>query len=162
MLRLGTADDLAALYPIYMHSTVNPYLSFEIMSKEEFLPIFDELINSGVLYIYENTDGQVAATCIVCRSQRRSAHVVCLSTFATNPEFHRQGIGSKFMRELIDEIRKDERIKRIELHAEADNEIALNFYKKFGFQVEGCLKKQIKRAQDDHFIDDLVLAMIFD
>ncbi|CAF4356850.1 unnamed protein product, partial [Rotaria sordida] len=79
-----------------------------------------------------------------------------------NPNFHRQGIGTKFIRELIHELRKDEQIKRIELFAEADNEIGLNFYKKVGFQVEGCLKRYMKRAQDDHFVDELVLAMIFD
>jgi putative acetyltransferase len=162
MLRLGTDKDFNALYPIYMHPVVNPYLSFEIMSKEEFLPLFNELIKSGTLYIYENTDGQVTATCIVRRLERRSAHTVCLTTLATNPDFQRKGIGSKFVGELIKEIRKDEQIKRIELYAEIDNEIALNFYKKLGFQVEGCLKKYYKRAQDDHFVDELVLAIIFD
>ncbi|CAF4236528.1 unnamed protein product, partial [Rotaria sordida] len=134
MLRLGRDNDFDALYSIYMHPTVNPYLSFEIMSKEEFLPIFNELTTSGTLYIYENSDGQITATCIVHRSKRRSAHISSLSTFATNPNFHRQGIGTKFIRELIHELRKDEQIKRIQLYAEADNEIALNFYKKVGFQ----------------------------
>jgi len=162
MLRLGTEKDFDALYPIYMHPTINPYLNFEVMSKEEFLPILNELIQSGTLYIYENADGQVTATCIVCRAERRCAHTVCLTTLATNPNFQRQGIGSKFLRELINEIRKDDEIKRIELYVETDNEIALNFYKKLDFQIEGCLKKYFKRAQDDHFIDELVLAIIFD
>jgi putative acetyltransferase len=162
MLRLGTNKDFDMLYSIYMHPTVNPYLSFEVMSKEEFKPIFNELTKSGTLYVYENTDGQVVATCIVVRLARRCAHTVRLTTLATNPDCQRQGIGSRFMRELINEIRKDEEIKRIELYAEDDNEIALNFYKKLDFQVEGCLKKYYKRAQDDHFVDELVLARIFE
>jgi len=161
MLRIGTDKDFDGLYPIYMHPTVNPYLSFEIMSKEKFLPLFNELIQSGTLYVYENTDGEITATCIVCRLKRRCASTVCLTTLATNPIFQRQGIGSKFLRELINEIRKDEEIKRIELYAEVDNEIALNFYKKFGFQEEGRLKKYFKRAQDNHFVDELILAIIF-
>ncbi|CAM4913715.1 unnamed protein product [Rotaria socialis] len=162
MLRLGTENDFDALYPIYMHPTVNPYLNFEMMSKEEFLPLFHELITSGTLYVYENDDGQVAATCIVCRSQRRFSHVICLTTFATNPKFQRKGFGTKLIQKLIEELTKDERIKRIELYAEVDNEIGLNFYKKLGFQVEGCLRKSYKRMQDDHPIDELVLAMVFD
>lgn len=162
MLRLGTQNDYDALYSIYMHPTVNPYLNFEIMSKEEFLPIFNDLTESRTLYIYENADKQVTATCIVDRLVRRCSHTVCLTTLATNPNFQRQGIGSKFLRELINEIRKDEQIKRIELYAEDDNEIALNFYKKFGFQVEGRLKKYYKRAKDDYFVDELVLSMIFE
>jgi putative acetyltransferase len=162
MLRLGAEKDFDVLYPIYMHPTINPYLSFEIMNQEEFLPVFNDLLQLGDLYIHENSDGQVLATCIVCRLDRRCAHTICLSTLATNPNFQRQGIGTKFLRELINEIRKDEGIKRIELYAEVDNEIALNFYKKFGFQVEGCLKKYFKRAKENHFVDELVLALIFD
>jgi putative acetyltransferase len=163
MLRLGSEKDFDALYPIYMHPTVNPYLSFEIMSQEEFLPIFNELIQSGALYIYENTEGQVLATCIVLRLKRRCAHTNCLTTLATNPNFQRQGIGTKFIRDLINEIRKNEEIKRIELYAEADNEIALNFYKKkVGFQEEEHLKKYYKRANENHFVDELILAIIFD
>ncbi|CAF3396141.1 unnamed protein product [Rotaria sp. Silwood2] len=161
MLRLGKDNDFDAVYSIYMHPTVNPYLNFEIMSKEEFLPLFNELTTSGTLYIYENTDGQVAATCISERLQRRCAHIICLTIFATNPNFHRQGIGTKFMHELIYELRKDKQIKRIELYAEADNEIALKFYKKLGFQVEGCLKGYFKRAKDNQFVDEIVLAMVF-
>jgi ribosomal protein S18 acetylase RimI-like enzyme len=162
MLRLGTDTDFDALYPIYMHPIVNPYLSFEIMDKEEFLPIFKELVNSGTLYVYENTDGQVTATCIVRRLKRRCAHVVCLSTLATNPNFQRKGIGTMFIKELINEVRKDEEIKRIELYVEADNETAIAFYTKLGFQVQGCLTKYFKRARDDHPVDELIMAMVFD
>ena len=162
MLRLGIDKDFDALYPIYMHPTVNPYLSFEVMNKEEFLPLFKELKLSGTLYVYENTDGQVAATCIVCRQELRCAHTVCLTTLATNPNFQHKGIGTKFVHELINEIRKDQQIKRIELFVEVDNEIGINFYKKLGFQVEGRLKKYFKRAQDDQFVDEFVMAMTFD
>ncbi|CAF0771909.1 unnamed protein product [Adineta ricciae] len=162
MLRLGTIEDIDALHRIYMHPTVNPYLNFEIMNKEDFLPIFQELIDSGKLYIYENTDGAVLATCFVSRQPRRISHIAYISTLATNPNYQRQGIGTKFMHELINEIRKDKDVKRIELYAEADNEIALNFYKKLGFQIEGCLKKYFKRPYENHFVDELVLAMIFE
>ena len=163
MLRQGSEQDFDKLYPIYMHPTVNPYLSFEIMSKEEFLPIFQELIESEVLYVYESSNGEdILATCIVCYSTRRTSHVVTLSTLATNPNFHRQGIGTRFLHDLIKEIRtNNEQIKRIELYAEVDNENALKFYKKNGFQVEGCLKKYHKRASSDEYIDELILALIF-
>lgn len=162
MLRVGHENDFDALYDIYMHPTVNPYLSFEPMSKEEFLPIFNELFQSGILYVYENAEGQILSTCIANRLERRCMHTVCLSTLATNPQYHRQGIGTKFLRELLGEIRKNEEIKRIELYAEDDNQIALKFYKKLGFEEEGYLRKYFKRAQDEHFVGEFILAMIFD
>ena len=162
MLRRGSNDDFDALYPIYMHPKVNPYLSFEIMSKELFRPIFDELTNSGAFFVYEQPDGQIAATCIASRGQRRCAHVMCLSSLATDPTLHRQGVGSKFVQDLIAELRKDEQVKRIELYAEADNDIALKFYQKLGFQIEGCLRKSYKRADDPEAVDELILGLLLD
>ena len=162
MLRLGSHDDFDALYPIYMHRKVNPYLSFEIMSKELFRPIFDQLINSGTLFVYEQPAGHIAATCIARRGQRRCAHVVCLSTLATDPTCHRQGVGSTFVRDLIAHLAKDKQVKRIELYAEADNDIALKFYQKLGFHIEGCLRKYYKRADDSEAVDELILGMLLD
>ncbi|CAF2107759.1 unnamed protein product [Rotaria magnacalcarata] len=161
MLRLGTENDFDALYPIYMHPTVNPYLNFEIMSKEEFLPLFHELTKSGTLYVYENDDGQVVATGILCRLERRCSHVVRLTTFGTNPNFQRKGFGTRFMRELVEELRKDKRTKRLELYVVVGNEIALNFYHKLGFQVEGYLRKSFAPMKESPPTDDLMMAMIF-
>ena len=162
MLRLGADKDFDALFPIYMDPSVNPYLSFEIMDEDSFRPIFKELTESGTLYVYENTEGQITATCIVRRYARRCAHVACLTTLATHPKFQRQGIGSKFMRDLIAELRQGKGIERIELYAEADNLTALEFYRKLGFQLEGCMKKYYKRAHDDHYVDELILGLVFD
>ena len=161
MLRKGTTNDFDALYSIYMHPTVNPYLSFEIMDQQAFQPIFDEKLRSGTLYIYENDQGEIVATANVKKYERRCAHVRCITTFATNPNFARQGFGTKFMKALVDHLREDEEVKRIELFAEADNPIALGFYQKLGFQIEGCLKKYYKRANEDNFVDEFVLAMLF-
>ncbi len=90
--------------------------------------------------------------------KRCCAHTICLTTLAANWNFD-----TKFIRELINEIRKNEEIKRIEWYVEVDNEIALNFYKKkVGFQEEEHLKKYYKRANENHFVDELILAIIFD
>ncbi|CAF3309303.1 unnamed protein product [Rotaria socialis] len=162
MLRLGTENDFDALYPIYMHPTVNPYLNFEMMSKEEFLPLFRELITSGTLYVYENEDGQITATCIPCRLKRRCAHIVSLPTFATHPNFQRRGIGTRFLSELIEELRKDKRTKRLELYVSVGNEGALHLYQKVGFQVEGYLRKSFTPMKDGPPTDDLLMGLIFD
>ena len=73
----------------------------------------------------------------------------------------RQGIGTKFMRALINKVRADG-IKRIDLCAEADNPVALNFYKKLGFQLEGILKKYFKRPNENQYIDEHMLVLFPD
>ena len=161
MLRVGNEADFDTLFPIYMHPSINPYLSFEIMDKTSFKRLFNELIKSGTLYIYENDSGDLLGTCIVYRLERRCSHVVQLTTLAINPNFHRQGFGTAFVHTLIDHLRKDLSIKRIELFAEVDNRGALNFYEKLGFRNEGCLKNYYKRADEVDYVDELILAMTF-
>jgi len=159
-LRLGTAQDIDQLFVIYMNEKVNHYLNFEITDINEFKEIFDDLMNSGDLYVYE-CNNQIVATCIVIRQKRRANHVVSLGTLATHPHFQRKGIGTRFINELINHL-KVQGIKRIDLCTETDNLMAHSFYKKLGFQQEGILKKYYKRPYEDHFVDEYLMALIFD
>jgi ribosomal protein S18 acetylase RimI-like enzyme len=162
MFRTGKPRDFDALFPVYMDPVINRFLGLEIMSKKEFLPIFKEITEFDTLYVCQNPDGEMAATCIVTADENRRLHTVSLTFFATNPKFQRQGIGSKFLTELLERIRKDKQIKRIETFFESDNEPALNFFKKHGFQHEVCLKKGCKRQQDEHYVDNNILALLYD
>jgi len=160
MLRKGTFSDFEELYEIYMHPSVNPYLSFEIMPAQEFRPIFRELTNGNDLYIYELED-KIASTCIIKKLPRRCQHVALLGTLATHPSLHGKGIGTIFMQELIN-ILKKEKFKRIELSLEADNLIGEKFYHKLGFRLEGTLKNWFKREHENHYVDEHIMAMLLD
>lgn len=160
ILKEGSAIYFDKLYDIYMDPNVNRFLNFELMSKEQFQPIFNELIHSGQLYVYEQQN-QVVATAITIRHRRRVNHAVTISTLATHPKFQGQGIGTQFMRELIHMLKEDG-ILRIDLYAEMDNPIAINFYKKLGFQHEGTLRNYFKRAHEAEYIDEYVMAVILD
>ncbi|MBS0286476.1 MAG: GNAT family N-acetyltransferase [Proteobacteria bacterium] len=157
-LRLGTHADFDSLYAIYMHGSVNPYLNFEIMDKKSFEPIFNELRQSGDLYVYEH-DKKIVATCIAMRLKRRAQHVATLGTLATHPNFQGKGIGSQFIQKIIT-LLKEQGIKRIDLFAEADNLKAIHFYKKMGFELEGVLKKYFLRENENKYIDEHLMALI--
>lgn len=157
-LRLGSQNDFDQLYLIYMHEKVNRYLNFEVINKENFINIFNELCQTGELYVYEYQNN-IVATCIVVRQKRRVQHAATISTLATHPDFHGKGIGTKFMVQIINTL-KDSGIKRIDLYAEADNPVAISFYRKLGFELEGVLKKYFKRANENQYIDEYVMALI--
>jgi putative acetyltransferase len=159
-LRLGGASDFDALYEIYMDKQVNLFLSFEIMAKEKFKPLFLEILQSGSLYVYTD-DKHIVATCIVKRLKRRAAHVASLGTLATHPAFQGKGIGTQFMNALIAKL-KIEGIRRIDLCAEADNPKAIGFYQKLGFELEGILKQYFRREGESQFIDEHLMAMILE
>jgi len=158
-LREASTSDLDALLPIYMDDSVNRFLNFEILTKDEFKNIFDELLASGELFVFEKNN-QVVATCIVMRHKRRCAHVATLGTLATHPQFHGQGIGTQFMQQLFKKLR-DDGISRIELYVESDNLNAQHFYKKLGFQLEGVLKDYFKRPCEEQYVDEYLMAIIF-
>lgn len=153
-------DILDYLLPIYMHASVNPYLTFEIMDKPAFEPIFYELTQGHDLYVYEKNH-DIAATCIVVRHKRRCQHIALLSTFAVHPLYQNQGVGTQFLSTLFQQL-KESGVKRIELFCEADNLTAEKFYKKMGFEIEGRLKKYLKRAHQDHYVDDYMMAYFID
>ena len=159
-LRLGNASDFDALFTIYMAPSVNPYLNFAIMDQYSFEPIFEEMMRSGKLYVYEN-DSTVVATVIVQQLKRRANHVVTLGSLATHPDYHGKGISSKFMIEIINKL-KIEGIKRIDLCAEADNPKAIRFYEKMGFKLEAVLKKYFRRENEDKYIDEHLMVLFLD
>lgn len=101
ILRLVRLPDFDSLFEIYMDAEIDKFLNFEIMPKEQFIPIFNELMNSEQLYVYAS-EQQIVATCIVMRQKRRASHVASLGTLATHPQWQRQGLGSKFLLMLFD------------------------------------------------------------
>jgi putative acetyltransferase len=162
MFRAGRPRDFDALFPIYMDPVTNRFLGLEIMDKKDFQPILKDLTEEDTLYVSQNPDGQIAATCIVSAEDNRCDHCFSISFFATNSKFQRQGVGSKFLKEVIEKIRIDPHITRIEILVDADNEPALNFFKKHGFQQEAVLKKGCKRKQDANYVDINVMALTYE
>jgi len=158
ILREANHSDFDALFPIYMDPTVNPFLSFEIMDKAEFKEIFNELFESGQMYVFEN-NRTIVSTCVVMRQKRRASHVVTLGTLATHPDFQGKGMGTRFMQALLKKLKADG-IKRVDLMVEADNLAAQNFYKKIGFQLEGVLKQYFRRSHQDHYVDEHLMALL--
>lgn len=158
MIRNAQASDFDDLYDIFMHETINPFLSFEIMAKETFKPIYQQLSDAGEHFVLIE-DGIIASNLIVIRHPRRVAHVATLSTLATAPAFQGKGLTKKFMQEILVKL-KQGGVKRVDLMAEADNEKALKFYASLGFEVEGTLKQCFKRANQSHYIDEILMAKL--
>ena len=158
MERKAIENDFEALYEIYMDPTNNPFLLYELMDRDMFLPIFREMLASGEHYVYEQ-DGKVAASYRVTRKQHRLSHIAYLGSFAVHPAFKSKGVGKRVVLDLAERLRK-EGLKRLELLVVIDNHKAIDFYKSLGFEVEGLLKKFLKRKSSDEYVDELAMAMM--
>lgn len=69
-----------------------------------------------------------------------------------------KGVGVAMMRAVIDLAEKWLNLARIELTVFTDNEPAIALYRKFGFEIEGTLRKYAFR--DGEFVDAYVMARI--
>ena len=160
MRRLARPQDLEAVFAIYMHERVVPFLGYDPMPLGAFRPIFGELVDCGCFYVYE-VDRCVAGFYRATRYPGRVSHVACFGTLAVDPALHGRGIAQAMVRDAIERLAA-EGVKRIELYAEADNTGALRFYEKLGFECEGVLRKFYKRAGEADYVDDHLLALLID
>ena len=53
MRRLATPEDLNAVFSLYMHEKVVPYLGYDPMPLEDFRAIYQELVASRCFFVYE-------------------------------------------------------------------------------------------------------------
>jgi RimJ/RimL family protein N-acetyltransferase len=154
--RLATPNDFNSIYEIYMDIENNPFLIFEIMKQELFLPIYEKILYEQNTYVYE-IDDQVASTYRIQYKQYKLSHIAYFGRFAMHPAFRGQGFGKEIMKQIISRLKKEGK-KRLELFVVSDNTRAISFYKKFGFIEEGRLKYYFKRTDSPDYLDELVMA----
>ncbi len=160
MRRDTTRDDFDDVYEIYMSESVNPYVNFEIMGKDEFRPIFSRMLSAGGFKVYE-LDGEVIAAYVITRFHERLQFLAYIGALGIKQEFQGQGHGTRMMQAVIQNLRADG-VRRIELRVEADNPQAIHFYKKLGFEMEGTHRKYMKRAADSDFVDTHLMGLLLD
>lgn len=69
-----------------------------------------------------------------------------------------RGVGSQLMAHAIQWARQGGVLQRIELFVFVENEPAIHLYEKFGFMIEGRLRKAVYRHE--RFYDDYIMAML--
>ncbi len=158
--RLVRDADFADVHRIYMDPAVVPFLGYDPMPKDEFRPVFDDLVCSGCFYAWE-VDGAFAGFYRAYRLPGRQRHVAYLGTLAVDPAFHGCGVARAMFEDAITRLR-GEGVIRIELLVEADNPRAIAFYRRYGFETEGVLRRAYRRAGEDFYVDEVQMALLVD
>jgi ribosomal protein S18 acetylase RimI-like enzyme len=156
--RLATPQDLSAVYDIYMHPDVVPYLGIDPVPIGEFAPVFAALVETGTFYVVPR-DGVVRGFYRENRKAGRARHVVTLETLAIAPSEKGSGFAAAMIEDAIALMRADG-VLRVELMVEADNARGIAFYRKLGFEQEGRLRAAYKRANQPDYLDDIVMARL--
>ena len=159
MTRKATQNDLQFVYNLYMHPQVNPFLLYENMDLEQFSPIYQDLLDDGVKYIFEENNSPVGMFKLI-RLKHRCSHIAYIGGLAIHPNFGGKGFGGKMMQEII-RVAKEMGIKRLELSVSSENLKAQKLYKKLGFEKEGVLQKYTHLASEGRFLDEVMMAYLF-
>ncbi|HCO26424.1 MAG: GNAT family N-acetyltransferase [Gimesia sp.] len=86
---------------------------------------------------------------------RESVRHVARLGMGVLPEFRGQGIGNQLLERAMAHA-WEQGLKRLELEVFADNEVALNLYRKHGYQVEGV--KRFARCLDGVYQDIVIMG----
>jgi putative acetyltransferase len=159
MVRKITNADFDFIYGLYMHPGVNPYLLYEMMDVKPFLPIFNELLENGIIYVFED-EGKAVGMFKLIPLFHRNSHMAYLGGVAIHPGFSGKGYGKKMMEEIIASGKKMGLV-RIELSTATTNDKAISLYEKAGFEKEGVLRKYTHLKSEGRFLDEVIMSYLY-
>ncbi len=159
MIKKATLQDTNFFYELYMHPDINPYLLYEPMAIAAFKPIFADLVQKELIFIYFNEEGLPVGMFKLIPHTYRSAHIVYLGGVAVHPQYAGKGYGFLMMKAIID-YASNRGFLRIELSVAVQNSKAISLYEKVGFEKEGILKKYTYLKEKNTFIDEIQMAYL--
>jgi RimJ/RimL family protein N-acetyltransferase len=125
----------------------------------EHLKQYDNL-KYGFYLVATDEDGNIVGQSAITQDYPKSAsssHIYSLGICILK-DYWGMGIASRMMEKLIDHA-KDIGVIRLDLFVVTANDRAIKLYKKFGFKIEGTLRKCHKI--DNEYEDEYIMALIF-
>lgn len=159
MVRKIKAGDFDFIFQLYMHPEVNSYLLYEMMDAASFQPIFKDLLEKDIIYIYQEDCADIGMFKLI-PLQHRTSHIAYLGGLAIHPNFAGKGYGKKMMQEII-ALGKKMGLLRMELSTSVINEKAIALYEKLGFEKEGVLRKYTYLKSEEKFLDEIMMGYLY-
>ena len=144
-IREFVPSDLGRVYQIEVESFSNPYE----------IAILQQLYDIGAGFLVAIEDGEVVGYIIFWIKEEGLGHIIAL---AVDKKFRGQHIATRLLMMAIT-IFKNCDIHRITLEVKSHNDIAVSFYKKFGFVIDRKVPKYYEDGSDAYvmfFNTDLV------
>lgn len=94
---------------------------------------------------------------VIFNQQNRKKHIASIVWIYLDSTIRGIGIGKDLFSKIMEEIRLNKSIKKVNLMINTTQISALNLYKSFGFEVVGTLKKEL--ILNDQFIDEYIMEL---
>lgn len=160
ILNRATASDFEFVYNCYMADHSNPYLLYEVQSKEDFMPIFEELIQQKIVNILFDEDStSKVGMCKLLPLKHRNSHILYVGGIAISQTHLGKGYAKKLFNEIILHA-KNNNFKRLELSVATFNQKAIKLYQSFGFEIEGKMRNYTYLKSENRFIDEYIMSLL--
>lgn len=157
-IRRAEADDCTAIAEIFSSPEVYsgtlqvPYPSREYWRRR--LTENAEHVYTLVGLVDDRVVGMVSVVTLD-RPRRKHVGVIAISVHV---DWQGKGVGGALMRAILDLADNWLNLMRLELEVYADNEAAIHLYERFGFEVEGTLRRHAFR--DGEYVDSKVMGRL--
>lgn len=159
-VRSAEPSDYAALHQVYSWpKVIGGTLRLPFPAIEDYRKWLAEPVVAGEFNLVACADsefvGHLGLLTFPNKPRRRHAGQIGM---AVRDDWQGKGAGSALMQAAVDLADKWLNLSRLELEVYTDNEPALRLYKKFGFSVEGTLRRYALR--DGRFVDAYMMARL--
>jgi len=154
MIRPYKKSDLKKVFDIYYNPGVHPFMFFTKLPISKFEKEWDNALKQKPIFILEDQN-EIKGFIGLQFGEGMQSHIAFIRTFAVKPNEQGKGYGRKLI-EFIMKKAETDGAEKLQIEVEADNERAIPFYKKLGFEEEGRMKNYTKRKSG--YVDDLVMG----
>jgi putative acetyltransferase len=138
---------------VYAGTMQVPYPSREYLRRR--LSENTQSVYTLVGIIDERIVGMVSVVTFPERPRRKHVGVIAI---CVDGDWQGKGVGAALMRAIVDLADNWLNLTRLELEVYADNEAAIHLYERFGFEVEGTLRRHAFR--DGQYVDSKVMGRL--
>ena len=138
---------------VYSGTMQVPYPSREYWRRR--LSENAQSVHTLVGIIDDRIVGMVTVVTFPERPRRKHVGVIAI---CVDGDWQGKGVGAALMRAIVDLADNWLSLTRLELEVYADNEAAIHLYERFGFEVEGTLRRHAFR--DGEYVDSKVMGRL--
>ncbi|HLD39071.1 MAG TPA: GNAT family N-acetyltransferase [archaeon] len=139
-IRIATKKDAKDVAAIIKKHAQQDYMGYATFSESY---IKDKMKKNNFFIVSEDRDRIVG--CI--RASIVDLDLAEIRTLCVDEEYRKQGIATELIQKTLDLLEKN-KMRKIVARAKADNKIAINLFKKSGFDQEGYFREHYRKGID--------------